>query len=337
MKTEINAVFRELGFEFRTRLTNSKPSSLISNLIDQFRTELSDKETVMQAPSIESELLIAPGATPAVVKAPRRKSGALRLSGEISTFTYWLLAAGTFALVFALWCFLSYTSRVSPLILPTPGAVVSSAARLWSAGELWPDIKISVFRILAGFFASAILAIPLGILIGAYKGVEASQEPLNGFIRYIPVPALIPLVMVAAGIGEPAKVLLIFLGTYFQMVIIVADVTRLVPRDLLNASRTLGAKPHQVLFNVLLPATLPGIMETCRTMIGWAWTYLVIAEVVATDSGLGYRIMKAQRFLRTDEIFVGILVLGLLGLATDLAFKFLQPRLLPWAQHGRGG
>ncbi len=291
----------------------------------------------MQAHSLDADVSLASAAPVANRAAPRRRASPFQLGGELSPMLYWILSATTFVLVFALWCFFSYTGRVSPLILPTPTAVLSSAARLWHGGELWPDIKISVFRISAGFLASAILAIPLGILIGAYKGVEASQEPLNGFIRYIPVPALIPLVMVAAGIGEPAKILLIFLGTYFQMVIIVADVTRLVPRDLLNASRTLGAKPRQVLFNVLLPATLPGLMETCRTMIGWAWTYLVIAEVVATDSGLGYRIMKAQRFLRTDEIFVGILVLGLLGLATDLAFKFLQPRLLPWAELGRTG
>ena len=295
----------------------------------------------MQAQSLDTdyapEAVAAPGAATTAVPRPRRRANPFRLGGELPAPLYWLLASGTFAFVFALWCYFSYSGRVSSLILPTPSDVVLSAVRLWHAGELWSDIKISVFRISAGFLASAVLAIPLGILIGAYKGVEASQEPLNGFIRYIPVPALIPLVMVAAGIGEPAKILLIFLGTYFQMVIIVADVTRLVPKDLLNASRTLGARPHQVLFNVLLPATLPGLMETCRTMIGWAWTYLVIAEVVATDSGLGYRIMKAQRFLRTDEIFVGILVLGLLGLATDLTFKFLQPRLLPWAELGRAG
>jgi NitT/TauT family transport system permease protein len=273
-----------------------------------------------------------------VAKPPvpaRRKAGMFRLGAELSPAVYWAIACGTFAFVFALWCYLSYGGKVSPLILPTPGAVLSAAVRLWTGGELWPDIKISVLRIMLGFLASAVLAIPLGILIGAYKGIEAAQEPMNGFIRYVPVPALIPLVMVAAGIGEPAKVLLIFLGTYFQMVMIVADVTRQVPRDLLNASRTLGARPHQVLFNVLLPATLPGLMETCRTMIGWAWTYLVIAEVVATDAGLGYRIMKAQRFLRTDEIFVGIVVLGLLGLATDMLFKWLQPRVLPWAEGQR--
>src|SRR4028118_936874 len=115
------------------------------------------------------------------------------------------------------------------------------------------------------------------------------------------------------------------------MVIVVAGVARQVPRDLISAGRTLGANRRQLLFNVLLPATLPGLMDTCRTMIGWAWTYLVIAEVVAANSGLGYRIMQGQRFLRTDQIFVGIFVLGFLGLATDMTFKFLHDRLLPWA------
>ena len=268
-------------------------------------------------------------------RAAKKRGGLFRISADIPVPLYWVIAVSSFLLVMLAWCVLSYGHIVSALILPTPTKVTASLLKLWSAGELWPDIKISVFRIAVGFLASAILAIPLGILIGAYKSVEAAQEPLIGFIRYIPVPALIPLVMVAAGIGESAKILLIFLGTYFQMVIIVADVTRQVPRDLLSAGRTLGAGRLQLLFSVLLPATIPGLLETCRTMIGWAWTYLVIAEVVATDSGLGYRIMKAQRFLRTDEIFVGLLILGLLGLATDMAFKWATPRLLPWAQEGR--
>ena len=281
-------------------------------------------------PNLALEKELVPIQSPA-----RRRGGLFRISADISSRLYWTIAVSSFVLILAAWCILSYGHLVSELILPTPTKVLASTARLWSEGELWPDIKISVFRIMAGFLASAILAIPLGILIGAYKSVEAAQEPLIGFIRYIPVPALIPLVMVAAGIGESAKILLIFLGTYFQMVIIVADVTRQVPRDLLSAARTLGAGRMQLLFNVLLPATIPGLLETCRTMIGWAWTYLVIAEVVATDSGLGYRIMKAQRFLRTDEIFVGLLILGLLGLATDMAFKWITPRVLPWAEAAR--
>ena len=268
-------------------------------------------------------------------QARRRKPSLFQIGEEIPRGAYLAIAAASFLLPIALWCLLTYTGKANALILPTPTRMFQAAAEMYQDGDLMADIKISVTRIGIGFLLSAVLAIPLGILMGAYKTAEAAHEPFVGFIRYVPVPALIPLVMVVAGIDEPAKILLIFLGTYFQMVLVVADVTRQVPKDLLNAARTLGSNRLQVLFNILLPATLPGLMDTCRTMIGWAWTYLVIAEVVATSSGLGYSIMKAQRFSRADEIFVGIIVLGLLGLATDMIFKIAQPRLLPWAEMQR--
>ena len=274
--------------------------------------------------------------TAAVVSTThRRRAGLFQLGEDIPRGAYLTIAALSFLIPIALWCFFTYSGRANALILPTPTHMVQAAVEMYQDGDLLPDIKISVTRIVIGFLLSAVLAIPLGILMGAYKCAEAAHEPFVGFIRYVPVPALIPLVMVVAGIDEPAKILLIFLGTYFQMVLVVADVTRQVPKDLLNAARTLGSNRLQVLFNVLLPATLPGLLDTCRTMIGWAWTYLVIAEVVATSSGLGYAIMKAQRFSRADEIFVGIFILGLLGLATDMVFKIVQPRLLPWAEMQR--
>ncbi|MGI4791337.1 MAG: ABC transporter permease [Janthinobacterium lividum] len=263
------------------------------------------------------------------------RTGIFYLGEDISRGAYLIIAAASFLVPIALWCFLTYSGRANALILPTPTHMFQAGVEMYQDGDLLPDIKISVMRISIGFLLSAALAIPLGILMGAYKVAEAAHEPFVGFIRYVPVPALIPLVMVIAGIDEPAKILLIFLGTYFQMVLVVADVTRQVPKDLLNAARTLGSNRLQVLFNVLLPATLPGLLDTCRTMIGWAWTYLVIAEVVATSSGLGYSIMKAQRFSRSDEIFVGIFILGFLGLATDMIFKIAQPRLLPWAEAQR--
>lgn len=262
----------------------------------------------------------------------RRRPGLFRLGEDISRGAYLSIATASFLLPIAAWCFLSYTGRANALILPTPTHMFQAGIEMYQSGDLLPDMKISITRIGIGFLLSAVLAIPLGILMGAYKFAEAAHEPFVGFVRYVPVPALIPLVMAAAGIDESAKILLIFLGTYFQMVLVVADVTRQVPKDLLNAARTLGASRLQVLFHVLLPATLPGLLDTCRTMIGWAWTYLVIAEVVATSSGLGYAIMKAQRFSRADEIFVGIFILGFLGLATDMLFKIVQPRILPWAE-----
>jgi len=258
-----------------------------------------------------------------------------RIGEEIPRSLYAVIAAASFILPIALWCYFTYTGKASALVLPTPTKVFTAAIRVWQDGTLLPNIQISVYRIGMGFLLSAVLAIPIGILMGAYKTAEAAHEPFVGFVRYVPVPALIPLVMVTAGIGEPAKILLIFIGTYFQMVLVVADVTRDVPKDLLSAARTLGANKFQLLFNVLLPATLPGIMDTCRTMIGWAWTYLVIAEVVATDSGLGYGLILAQRFMRADELYVGIFTLGLLGIATDMIFKILKPRLLPWAEAQR--
>jgi NitT/TauT family transport system permease protein len=267
-----------------------------------------------------------------VKPARRRRLQLFRLGEDIPRGVYLAIAIASFVIPVALWCFYTYTGRANALILPTPTDVYNAAIQEYQGGNLIPDVQISMYRIGMGFLLSAVLAIPIGILMGAYKTFEAAHEPFVGFVRYVPVPALIPLVMVAAGIDEPAKILLIWLGTYFQMVLVVADVTRKVPKDLLNAARTLGANRVQLLFNVLLPATLPGLMDTCRTMIGWAWTYLVIAEVVATSSGLGYNIMKAQRFSRSDEIFVGIFILGFLGLGTDMLFKILQPRLLPWAE-----
>jgi NitT/TauT family transport system permease protein len=283
-----------------------------------------------------TRLHIARETTPVrAIPARRRKSGWFRLGEELPSRVYLGITAASFLLPLALWCFFTYTGRANSLILPTPTDMFTAALGELHDGTLWPDMRISVYRIGMGFLLSAGLAIPIGILMGAYKSIEAAHEPFVGFIRYVPVPALIPLVMVMAGIDEPAKILLIFIGTYFQMVLVVADVTRQVPKDLLNAARTLGAGRLQLLFNVLLPATLPGLLDTCRTMIGWAWTYLVIAEVVATSSGLGYSIMKAQRFSRADEIFVGIILLGLLGLGTDMLFKIVQPRLLPWAEAQR--
>ena len=289
-------------------------------------------DTSMETKVADSAAPAEHARVPEPKRARRRKSGLFRIGSDVSRETYIGIVIASFALPLILWCWASYTGRVNSLILPTPTAVGEAFVRLWHEGILFPAMQISIYRIGMGFLWSAVLAIPLGILMGAFKTAEAAHEPFVGFVRYIPVPALIPLVMTMAGIGEAAKILLIFIGTYFQMVIMVADITRQVPRDLLNAARTLGANNRQLLFSVLLPATLPGLMDTCRTMIGWAWTYLVIAEVVATDSGLGYGIMKAQRFLRTDEIFVGILVLGLLGLITDMLFKLVQPRLLPWAE-----
>ena len=233
-------------------------------------------------------------------------------------------------LILGAWCLLSFSGRVNPIYLPSPWAVVQAFVSLQEEGVLIPYTLISLYRVLAGFLAAAALAIPLGIVMATSQKAEAFFEPFIGFVRYLPVTALIPLMILYFGIGDFEKVAVIFVGTFFQLVLMVQDTVSAVPGELLNAAYTLGAKGRTVYTRVLLPASLPGIMDSLRICMGWAWTYLVVAELVAANSGLGFMILRSQRFLHTDRIFVGLLVIGILGVATDYLFKALSGILFPW-------
>lgn len=274
--------------------------------------------------------------------APRRP--ALRFASLASFFTpgaeipraaYVALAVASFLIPLAGWAALSYGGVLSSYVLPTPGRVVEAMVSLLLRGNLLPDLGISFYRVMMGFLISAVVGVPVGLLAGSFRSVEALVEPLVGFVRYLPAAAFIPLAIVWLGIGEEAKIGIIVFGTFFQMVLVVADITRKVPAELREVSLTLGAKRLQIVRHVLAPATLPGVLDTLRVMAGWAWTYLVVAELVAANSGLGFRILKSQRFLATHEVFAGIVVIGLLGLGTDLVFKVVSARLVPWASSGR--
>jgi NitT/TauT family transport system permease protein len=265
----------------------------------------------------------------------KRRENLLKVRGEIRREWYLSAVAGVFVLVLGLWSVLSYAHLVDRTFLPTPGTVLKTLFQQVSTDVFWENTGISIFRVTMGFLLACLLGIPLGILAGTFRFAEAVIVPLSEFVRYMPATAFIPLIMVWAGIGETAKILVIFIGSFFQLVLMVADNTRNVPNDLLQASYTLGARKMQVIQKVLLPALLPDLMNTLRLIMGWAWTYLVVAELVAANSGLGYSIMKAQRFLNTDVIFVGIFMIGLLGLLTDRLFALANKRLFPWAEGGR--
>lgn len=252
------------------------------------------------------------------------------LRNDISKSMYSGLGAANFAAFFALWALLSYSGLVNPMFLPAPDKVFSAAVSLAADGSLAGDALISTFRVTAGFLISALLAVPLGVMMGTMKTAEAFFEPMFGFIRYMPASAFIPLFILWLGLGESEKIMVIFFGTFFQQTLMVMDVTKNIPRDLVEVSYTLGAKKLKVFSKVIIPASLPGIIDTLRITFGWAWTYLVVAEIVGASSGLGYRIMFAARFGKIAEIFVCILLIGLLGLATDLFFKFLYRTLFPW-------
>ena len=230
-----------------------------------------------------------------------------------------------------LWCVLSYGGFVKPLFLPSPTAVIRSGLEMAADGSLVENAEASLFVIVTGWALAVVSGVPIGILMGSFKVVEALIEPVVDFVRYLPVSALIPLLILYLGLGVEEKVAVIFIGTFFQLVLLVADVAAHVPHEQIDVSYTLGASRAQVLWRVLLPATLPGVMDTLRITMGWAWTYLVVAELVAADRGLGFLIMNSQRGLFTDRIFVGLATIGGLGLGFDLTFKWLHRLLLPWS------
>ncbi|GAX89849.1 ABC transporter permease [Effusibacillus lacus] len=265
----------------------------------------------------------------------KSRSKLLQIRGEIKKEWYVSGVIGIFMAFMVVWSLLSYSQAVDRTFLPTPDHVFQTFIKQVQTEEFWKHVGISVYRVGMGFLLACAIGIPLGILAGAFRFAEAVIVPATEFIRYMPATAFIPLIMVWAGIGETAKIMVIFIGSFFQLVLMVADNTRAVSNDLLQSSYTLGATEFQVVTRVLLPALMPDLMNTLRLIMGWAWTYLVVAELVAANSGLGFSIMKAQRFLNTDVIFVGIFVIGFLGLLTDRMFALANNRLFPWTEGGR--
>lgn len=235
----------------------------------------------------------------------KKSRGDFRLRKDISKRCYTISMIMTFVVIFALWGGLSGSGMVKELFLPSPLKVLNDIVSCAKDGSLWANMGWSIFRITMGFVISVIIGVPLGILAGSFKRIDAVITPICEFIRYMPVPAFVPLVMVWCGIGEGAKISIVFLGCFFQMVLMVADNARAVSDDLLSASYTLGTTRFTTITKVLIPAMAPNMMLTLRMMIGWGWTYLTVAELVASNSGLGYSILKAQRFLHTESIFSG--------------------------------
>lgn len=235
---------------------------------------------------------------------------------------------GIIFLVF--WQVITILELVPPFFLPSPVEVVQALGTLFTEGGLLSDIGISIFRIVAGFLLSVIVALPLGIVFGTSKTVEAIVEPVIAFVRYIPPSAFIPLIIIWFGIGELGKVSLIFLGVAPYLTLLVADIVHGVRKDLIEAARTLGATKMQLIYKVILPHSMPAIWDAMRVMFGAAWTFVIIAEIVGSSSGLGHLMIQSQRFLRTDNIFAGIVIIGVLGVLTDYLFKVSGKKLFPW-------
>ena len=248
---------------------------------------------------------------------------------------YLALAVAGLLLPLLGWGLLAASGAVPPVFMPGPLDVLGRIAAWWREDDLLADAGISILRVVAGWALAALVALPLGLLIGTWRALQALLEPLTDFIRYMPAVAFVPLVMVWVGIDEGAKVAIIFIGTFFQMVLMVAEDVRRVPMAQIEAAQTMGASRLEIVEQVIVPSAKPALLDTLRVTMGWAWTYLVVAELVAANSGIGYSILKAQRYLKTDTIFGGIILIGVIGLLMDQAFRWLHRRAFPY-MHRRG-
>src|SRR5690242_7415152 len=235
-----------------------------------------------------------------------------------------------FVLFVALWSWATFGGHVSKTFLANPLTMLQEGYDLLVKQGFVFDIGMTIWRVVGGFALAAIIAVPLGVLMGAYKPVEAFLEPFVSFCRYLPASAFIPLLILWAGIGETQKLLVIFIGSVFQIILMVAVTVGGARKDLVEAAYTLGADSRGIVRRVLIPGAAPGIAETLRLVLGWAWTYVIVAELIGSSSGIGHMITDSQALLNTGQIIFGIIVIGVIGLLSDFMFKAFNAWLFPW-------
>jgi NitT/TauT family transport system permease protein len=241
-----------------------------------------------------------------------------------------LLGVAFFVVFVACWWLATAAGLVSATFLASPPQMVHEGWLLLAEYGFAADIGVTVWRVLGGFVLAALVAVPLGVAMGAFKPVEAFFEPFVSFARYLPASAFIPLLILWAGVGEAQKLALIFIGSVFQLILMVAVIVGGTRLDLVEASLTLGAKGRRIISRVMLPAAAPQIAEALRLVLGWAWTYVIVAELIGASSGIGHMIMDSQRLLDTGQMIFGIVVIGIIGLVSDFLFKWANERLFPW-------
>jgi NitT/TauT family transport system permease protein len=230
----------------------------------------------------------------------------------------------------------------NPIYLPAPHEVARALVtafrtppRLpsepWLHQSLWQSIQV----IFWGFMLSSLLGVPLGILCGTFNAVSRFTEPFIEFFRYLPAPAFGALAVAILGIYDAPKIAIIFIGTFFQQVLVVANTTRKLDVSLIEAAQTLGARRWNLVWRVVVPGIIVDLYTDMRVLLGWAWTYLIVAEMVGTTSGITYFINQQARYRNYQNVFAAIIIIGVIGLASDLALARLGRSLFPWRSERR--
>ena len=241
------------------------------------------------------------------------------------------LGIAFFVLFVTMWWLLTASGAVPPQFLASPLQTLTAAWELFAKFSFGHDVGMTIWRVVGGFLLAAVIAVPLGIAMGAWKPVEAFFEPFVSFARYLPASAFVPLLILWVGIGESQKLAVIFLGCFFQLTLMITMIASGTRRDLVEAAYTLGATQGGIVRHVLLPGAAPEIAEALRQVLGLGWTYIIVAELIGASSGIGHMITDSQALMATENIISGIVVIGLVGLVTDLLFKHANRKLFAWS------
>lgn len=227
--------------------------------------------------------------------------------------------------------------RENPVYLPEPHRVARALYMAFKtppqlAGDPWlhESLAHSLRIIVTGFLLSCLFGIPLALLCGTWPLASRLFEPFIDFVRYMPAPAFGALAVAIFGITDAPKVAIIFIGTFFQMVLVLSNTARNLPRSLVQAAQTLGADRRQILLHIVVPGILPQLYRDLRILLGWAWTYLIVAELIGASSGLSFFINQQAKYRNYDNVFAAIILIGCIGLLTDLLLKALAHKLFPW-------
>jgi NitT/TauT family transport system permease protein len=235
-----------------------------------------------------------------------------------------------FAAVLTIWAVVSYMGLVDDVFLPAPLSVLASFIELASGTFVLTHLAPSVLRVSAAYLLSVAIAFPLGTISSQMPWVERQLHPLLGFSRYLPVASLVPLCILWFGVGDAQKIAVITIGVVFQLTLLLAYDSASVPKELIEAGRTFGLAKFQIMRRIVIPYAMPAIWDHLRISAGWAWSYLVLAELVAGSRGVGYFVVQSQRYLQTDKVFAGILFIGILGAITDMLFRLSANKMFKW-------
>lgn len=279
--------------------------------------------------SVPMERPVAAEASAAPGVRGRRQSALGRLRGDIPPGLATGLSIGGLALLIGAWELLAFRSTSN--LLPTPLEVWDGGVELYREGELVGDVIASTQRVAIGYGISIAIGIGLGVLIGSFRSVEAVTTSSIGFLRYIPASALGFLFLLWLGIDEAPKIALIVVGTVFYNVLMIADVAAAVPKELVQAAYTLGARRLRVLRQVILPHSVPGIIDVARINLAAAWLMLVVSELQAAEAGMYFRVAKLYRARNVDAMFAILLIFGLIGALSDVVLRALRRRTAGWA------